>query len=107
MAKPIQRETVFTKRLKEARQQAGYTQMQLGVLAGIEEFSASARVNQYERGVHTPGHGTAERLAEALSVPVSYFYEMDDQLAEIILIYGQISVKEKQKLTSAARALLA
>ncbi|MBI0440159.1 transcriptional regulator, partial [Dickeya dianthicola] len=26
----------------------------LGILAGIDEAMASARMNQYERGIHTP-----------------------------------------------------
>jgi transcriptional regulator with XRE-family HTH domain len=39
---------------KEARLRAGISQEKLGVLAGIDEASASARMNQYERGKHTP-----------------------------------------------------
>lgn len=38
--------SVFPKRLKQARLRSGLTQEQLGIQAGIDEFSASARVNQ-------------------------------------------------------------
>ncbi|HGU4535105.1 TPA: XRE family transcriptional regulator, partial [Escherichia coli] len=34
-------------RLKKARLNAGLTQEQLGILVGIDECSASARMNQY------------------------------------------------------------
>ena len=39
-------ESPFPKRLKEARKQKGLTQQQLGVLTGMDEFSASARMKQ-------------------------------------------------------------
>lgn len=45
--------STMARRLKEARQRAGLTQERLGVLAGIDEMSASARMNQYERGKYS------------------------------------------------------
>lgn len=98
MVAPAQRKTVFTKRLKEARKRAGLTQVQLGVNAGIEEFSASARVNQYERGVHAPDHGTAQRLAAALGVPTSYLFEEDDVIAHILLTVGGLRAAQRKKI---------
>lgn len=74
-------------RLKEARLKAGLSQQQLGVLAGIDEATASARMNQYERGVHTPDFALVCRLAAVLNIPASYFYTVEDELAEIILNY--------------------
>ena len=59
--------------------------MQLGVLAQIDEYSASARINQYERGKHQPDFNTAERLAQVLSVPTAYFYTRDEFLADFLL----------------------
>ena len=61
--------SVFTKRLKEARTAAGYSQEKLGILAGIEEASASARMNQYERGKHQPDYSVVEKIAKILDVP--------------------------------------
>ena len=72
---------VFAIRLKEARKRAEISQEKLGVLAGIDEFSASARMNQYERGKHVPDF----LMAEKLGVPAAYFYARDDRLAEYIL----------------------
>lgn len=90
--------TVFSERLKQARLQSGLTQMQLGVLAGIEEFSASARINQYEKAVHAPNYDTAARLSLVLEVPVSYLFEPDEKLAEIILAAGKLTEKSRQIL---------
>jgi len=75
------------RRLKSARTVKGISQKQLGILAGIDEFSASPRINQYERGKHVPDFATSKRLAKALSIPVTYLYADDDKLANIILMY--------------------
>ena len=90
--------SVITKRLHEARLAAGISQKQLGIAAGIDEFSASPRINQYERGVHVPDFATVERLALVLHVPTPYFYTRDDELAKLILRYGQMDAAEKEKL---------
>lgn len=79
--------SVFAKRLKQARLRAGITQEKLGILAGIDEFSASARINQYERSKHLPDFNTTERLAEALKVPAPFFYASNDEMAEWILAF--------------------
>ncbi len=76
--------TIVAFRLKEARLRAGISQRRLGIEARIDEFSASARINQYERGKHVPDLLTLTRLAQALKVPVPYFYSEDAELAAII-----------------------
>jgi transcriptional regulator with XRE-family HTH domain len=83
--------SVVARRLKQARAQAGLSQKQLGIRAGIDEFSASARINQYERGKHTPDFSTVERIAKVLKVPTPYFYARDDELAALIVKFGQRS----------------
>ncbi len=89
------------KRLKEARLRAEISQKELGILAGIDEFSASPRINQYEKGKHTPDFLTLERLAKVLGVPVPYFFARDDNLAELILIYGSLMISDRsQRLKS-------
>lgn len=72
------------KRLKEARIAVKLSQKELGIAAGIDPFSASPRINQYETGKHTPDFLTLKRLSEVLSVPTAYFYAEEDTLAEII-----------------------
>ena len=60
-------------RLKQARLRAGLSQEKLGKLAGIDPMSASARMNQYERGKHSPDYQLMCRVAEILNTPVSWF----------------------------------
>lgn len=84
------------------------SQKKLGIAAGIDEFSASPRINQYERGVHVPDFATIERLASVLKVPTPYFYTRDDELAKLILKYGQFDALEKaelMKLVNVERAM--
>ncbi|WP_257282772.1 helix-turn-helix domain-containing protein [Endozoicomonas sp. SESOKO1] len=73
------------KRLKEARLAKGLSQKRLGILAGIDEFSASSRMNQYEKGKHAPDFATLKRLSDELAVPTCYFYCEEEWLAEEIL----------------------
>ena len=73
-----------SKRLNEARTAAGYSQKQLGIAAGIDEFTASARMNQYETGKHVPDFVTLKNIGAVLNVPPAFFYCDDDSLAELI-----------------------
>lgn len=92
----MQDRSVIGMRLKEARLRAGLSQKKLGILAGIDEFSASPRINQYERGKHTPEYQTVERLAKVLGVPTPYFYCREDDLARWILSYRARHGKARQ-----------
>jgi transcriptional regulator with XRE-family HTH domain len=83
------------KRLKEARLAAKISQKKLGIAAGMDEFSASARMNHYEIGRHTPDYATLKRISGVLSIPPAYFYAEDDQLAEIIKIFGKLTNEQK------------
>ncbi|MBZ0056430.1 helix-turn-helix domain-containing protein [Leclercia sp. LTM01] len=74
-------------RLKAARLKAGLSQQKLGILAGIDEATASTRMNQYERGIHTPDFALACKLAEVLNIPACYFYTVEDGLAEFIYMF--------------------
>lgn len=94
--------SVFSLRLKAARLRAGLTQMELGVRAQIDEYSASARINQYERGKHVPDLKTAERLAAVLGVPTPYLYTRDEVLAELLLLASRLSESDLQRLFSYA-----
>ena len=86
------------KRIKEARTRAGLSQKQLGIEAGIDAFSASPRINQYEKGKHTPDFATAARLANVLGVPTPFLYAVDDTLAEAILALGMLPARERRKV---------
>lgn len=85
-------------RLKQIRTATGYSQKQLGIEAGIDEFSASARMNQYETGKHVPDFLTLKRVALVLNVPVAYFYCEDDNLAELVGQWDALSRLAKKKI---------
>lgn len=88
----------FGERLKSARLASGMSQERLGVEAGIEEESASARMNRYEKGTRAPAVETVERIAEVLNVPVSYFYSHDDDEASLLLAFHRMSVDRRKEL---------
>lgn len=89
--------SVIARRLREARLRAGLSQERLGVLAGIDEFSASARMNQYERGKHVPDLLTVERIAVVLGVPAPYFYARDENVAELLLLFGGLTATRREE----------
>ena len=95
----------FARRLKSARESLQISQMELGVRSGIDEFSASARINQYERGKHTPHFGTATALAKALGVPTAYLYCEDDLLADLIALYASKTAAQRKALLQYAKSL--
>lgn len=88
----------FPKRLKEARTLRGLTQQQLGELLGLEPNNASARMNQYERGKHTPDYDTLKRIADRLDMPTAFFYCEDDLEAEIVSAMHHLDPAQKQIL---------
>lgn len=97
--------TPIARRMKEARLQQGLSQKGLGIKAGMDEFTSSARINQYERDKHVPDYKTATRLAKALDVPVTYLFTDDDELADIILKYTKASKSQKAKIYQYFRKL--
>nr|WP_255703474.1 helix-turn-helix transcriptional regulator [Lysobacter sp. GX 14042] len=79
---------VFARRLREAREACGISQRILGIKIGLDEFVASARINRYEMGVHQPALPIQQRLADALGLPLAYFYAESDALARMIARFG-------------------
>jgi transcriptional regulator with XRE-family HTH domain len=97
--------SIVAKRLKEARLRTGISQKQLGIKAGIDEFSASARINQYERGKHMPDLLTLTRLAAVMDVSVPYFYCQDVELADLILKFSTLGKAQRRRLLGLMDAL--
>lgn len=89
---------LLAKRLREARLKAGLSQEKLGVLAGIDEMSASARMNQYEREKHVPDLSMVERIASVLNLPAAYFYAVNDTEAELLQRFHRLKAKHKKHL---------
>ncbi|KXF79929.1 helix-turn-helix domain-containing protein [Enterovibrio coralii] len=97
-------ESPFPIRLRAARKVAGMTQQQLGINLGMDPNTASARLNQYEKGKHAPDYQTAKRLADELGVPVAYLYCDNDLLASLLLALGKLPPNKQQELLDEIRA---
>ena len=65
----------------------GISQEALATRAGIDEFSASARISQYETGKHAPRYEIACKLAEVLKVSVAFLYANDEATAQMLLLW--------------------
>jgi transcriptional regulator with XRE-family HTH domain len=75
----------------------------LGIAAGMDEFSASSRMNHYELGRHTPDYSTLKRIAKVLRLPVAYFFAESDELAEVIKLFNLTSKTAKSALIKQLR----
>jgi len=98
MRRPSEPSSIFSRRLKQARQDAGLSQKELGILAGLDPFVASTRINRYEQDVHAADQATAKRLAKALGVPLAYLYADNDRLARMIRAFNALDVAEQDRL---------
>ena len=101
MARRTAEHPVFARRLAFARERAGLSQKQLGILAGMDPAVASPRINQYERGKHEPQLKTAKQLAEALGVPPAFLYTEDELLAQVLLQWNDLSARQKKDVLKA------
>jgi len=90
--------SVFSKRLRQARGDAGLSQKELGILAGLDPFVASTRINRYEQDVHAADVATAKRLAKALGVPLAYLYADNERLARMIRAFSKLDVAGQEKI---------
>ncbi len=85
----------------------GIAQDKLGVMLGLDEHTASARISRYESGIHEPPLKTARSLAEALGVPLGYLYCDDDRLAQIILAASELPPDDQEHLLNSLKERLA
>lgn len=85
-------------RLKQARAKSGITQKQLGILIGMDESSASGRMNHYEKGRHIPDLATLKKIADELHVPLNYFFCEDDESAKLAIEISKLQSEQKKKL---------
>ena len=97
MNKEDKKKSPVSQRLREARIRAQLSQKELGVMAGMDQFTSSARINQYERDKHVPDFHTVQRLAKVLKVPSTYLYADNDKLAEMILLFESASSRNQSK----------
>lgn len=85
-------------RLKQARAKSGITQKQLGILIGMDENSASGRMNHYEKGRHIPDLTTLKKIADELNVPLNYFFCEDETTAELVIEIAKLDTEKKLEL---------
>lgn len=79
---------------------SGLPQDRLGVEIGLDEATASTRISRYETGVHETPFDTAVLLAKALHVPTPYLYCEDDELAALLLSWGELSKGDQRRVRS-------
>lgn len=94
---------VFGVRLRQARERLAITQEELATRAGIDEFSASARISQYETGKHVPRYEIACRLADVLDVPVAFLYAREEATAQLLLHWQTASGAGRQRALASLR----
>ncbi|WED21568.1 helix-turn-helix domain-containing protein [Vibrio sp. JC009] len=93
-------------RLKEARKKANISQKELGIRIGMDESSASPRMNQYEKGKHTPDVQTLKLIAKELGVPLNYFFCEDDTSAKLAIAISKLSSMQQEQLLDYVDSLL-
>jgi transcriptional regulator with XRE-family HTH domain len=96
----------FPERLRQARKKAGLSQKDLGIRAGMDEGSASGRMNHYEKGRHIPDIDMLKKLASELEVPLSYFFCEDDLSAELVCLFNELDEKAKLNLVEYLRTAM-
>ncbi len=64
---------VLARNLKTFREQAGLTQVDLAILAGINPYS----IPRWEKGEHAPQTESLSKLAKALGRPMEHFFATD------------------------------
>jgi transcriptional regulator with XRE-family HTH domain len=84
--------------MRQARERLGVPQDKLGVMIGLDEETASARISRYETGVHEPQIAIARSIAKALKVPLAYLYCDEDELAFIIDGASRLSTQDRATL---------
>jgi transcriptional regulator with XRE-family HTH domain len=89
--------------MRQARERLGVPQDKLGVMIGLDEETASARISRYETGVHEPQIAIARSIAKALKVPLAYLYCDEDDLASIIDGSARLSTADRSTLVESIR----
>ena len=60
---------IFSKRLKKAREEKGYSQRELGIRVGLSDKS----ISMYEKGIVYPPVTNLLKIANELGKDISYF----------------------------------
>jgi transcriptional regulator with XRE-family HTH domain len=104
---PANSPNVVGRRMRSRREDLGWPQEKVGVLIGIDESSARARISRYELGVHEPPVATARLIAAALNVPLPYLYCEDDDIAALLLALNVLPATQRSEKIALFAAMLA
>lgn len=99
-SEPLESSNVVGRRMRSRREELGWSQEKVGVLIGIDESSARARISRYELGTHEPPVKTARLIAEALGVPLAYLYCEDDEVAQLLLALWKLKPPVRKRTVS-------
>lgn len=81
------------------------SQRRLGFAIDLDPSVASARINHYERERHVPSFPVVAKIAAVTGLPEPFFYAPDDQLAELIAMFGDLSQADRRRLIRACSEL--
>ena len=104
---PAATPSIVGRRLRQRREQLGWSLERVGVAIGLEESSARARISRYELGVHQPPEAATQALAQALGVPHAFLHCQEDRLAELILAASELPAADQATLLQSIRDRLA
>ena len=99
-SEPLDSSNVVGRRMRSRREELGWSQEKVGVLIGIDESAARARISRYELGTHEAPVKTARQIAIALSVPLEYLYREDDDVARMLIALARLKADARKQLIS-------
>lgn len=99
-SEPLDSSNVVGRRMRSRREELGWSQEKVGVLIGIDESSARARISRYELGTHEAPVNTARRIAMALGAPLEYLYCEDDDVAALLITLSKLSPAARKQAVS-------
>ena len=102
-SEPLESSNVVGRRMRSRREEFGWSQEKVGVLIGIDESSARARISRYELGTHEPPLKTARQIANALGVPLAYLYCDEEDLAMLLKELATQSASQLSAIVSQLR----
>ena len=102
-SEPLDSSNVVGRRMRSRREELGWSQEKVGVLIGIDESSARARISRYEVGTHEPPVETARLIAHVLGVPLAYLYCDEEDLAMLLKELATQSASQLSAIVSQLR----
>ena len=65
---------------------------------GLPAETAAVRINRYEKAVHDADLATAQRIADAMGMPLAYFYAETQVMAEAIVTFWLLNQTDQRKV---------